>query len=794
MSAPVIVTVDDESPINMIQDPDAAQIWVVPGKDGTGIQLYGDGSVETYADLPVLTGNNAGAAMLVEATGLLYIWNGSSWTDEANGVPFQGPEGDQGRGITGISVSGNNLVFSMSQSPTTETVAVPAITAAQAAATAAAASATAAAGSATTAGNAKTATEAARDTATTAAANAGAAATAADAAKTAAVNAKTAAESAATSAAGSATAASGSASSANTSASAASGSASDALASKNAAAASAAAAATSASDAAAAKTDAQSARDIAVSSATAADASADAALISESNASTSASAASGSATAAGNSATAAGNSATAAATSETNAATSETDAATSATNAAASETNAGNAEANAAGSAAAASTSETNAGTSATDAAASADEAEYWAGEAAETVGSGIPNATTTTKGGVQLSDTTGEVGGTWDHMVVNGWADKADLVGGKVPGSQLPSLATTESFVVADTAARLALTCETGDIAIQTGNPGRGSYILQGADPSSATDWVLMNTPDAAVSSVNGFTGAVVLGKGDVGLGNADNTSDANKPVSTATQTALDGKVPTSRTLSAGTGLSGGGDLTANRTIALSSGSQTSLGKADTAVQPSRTISTGTGLTGGGDLSANRTLALTAGAQASLEKADTSVQQVATPMVLYGTDGAGAQGLSYLAYGPTGGDDQYTVAMRDDAGRLQSAAGATGLDVVNFAQLAAAQQVAVNAQTGTTYTLVLGDASKAVECSNAAAITLTVPPNSSVGFPVGTVIEVTQIGAGQVTLAPGSGVTLNNAAGLKTRVQWSSVVLRKRATDTWLVTGDATA
>lgn len=45
------------------------------------------------------------------------------------------------------------------------------------------------------------------------------------------------------------------------------------------------------------------------------------------------------------------------------------------------------------------------------------------------------------------------------------------------------------------------------------------------------------------AVTSVNTRTGAVTLTKTDVGLGNADNTSDANKPVSTATQTALDAK-----------------------------------------------------------------------------------------------------------------------------------------------------------------------------------------------------------------------------------------------------------
>lgn len=91
----------------------------------------------------------------------------------------------------------------------------------------------------------------------------------------------------------------------------------------------------------------------------------------------------------------------------------------------------------------------------------------------------------------------------------------------------------------------------------------------------------------DSAVQSVNGKTGnSVTLVKGDVGLGNVDNTSDANKPISTATQTALDSKANSSVTISAGTGLTGGGSLAANRTIALNSTSIASLSKADSSVQ----------------------------------------------------------------------------------------------------------------------------------------------------------------------------------------------------------------
>jgi hypothetical protein len=61
-----------------------------------------------------------------------------------------------------------------------------------------------------------------------------------------------------------------------------------------------------------------------------------------------------------------------------------------------------------------------------------------------------------------------------------------------------------------------------------------------------------------APVQSVAGKTGSVTLAKADVGLGNADNTSDANKPVSTATQTALDAKVS-----SVTTGITGADQIT---------------------------------------------------------------------------------------------------------------------------------------------------------------------------------------------------------------------------------------
>ena len=89
-------------------------------------------------------------------------------------------------------------------------------------------------------------------------------------------------------------------------------------------------------------------------------------------------------------------------------------------------------------------------------------------------------------------------------------------------------------------------------------------------------------------------------------------------------------------------------------------------------------------------------------------------------------------------------------------------------------------------------YTLVLADAGKVVEMNVASANNLTVPPAASVAFPVGTIIEVMQLGAGQTTIVAGSGVTIRSPSGkVKLTGQYSSASLRKRATNEWMLIGD---
>ena len=80
------------------------------------------------------------------------------------------------------------------------------------------------------------------------------------------------------------------------------------------------------------------------------------------------------------------------------------------------------------------------------------------------------------------------------------------------------------------------------------------------------------------------------------------------------------------------------------------------------------------------------------------------------------------------------------------------------------------------------------------IEVDSASATTVTIPADSSVNFPVGSTLDIIQVGAGQVTIAGDTGVTVNGTPGTKLRTQWSSVTLLKRAANSWLVFGDTAA
>ena len=95
-----------------------------------------------------------------------------------------------------------------------------------------------------------------------------------------------------------------------------------------------------------------------------------------------------------------------------------------------------------------------------------------------------------------------------------------------------------------------------------------------------------------------------------------------------------------------------------------------------------------------------------------------------------------------------------------------------------------------INTQTGTSYTLVAGDATKYLRFTNASAVTVTVPENSSVAFAIGTEICIRQVGAGKVTLAGAGSVTVNSPETLSIEKQNATATLIKVGPDSWELDG----
>ena len=217
-------------------------------------------------------------------------------------------------------------------------------------------------------------------------------------------------------------------------------------------------------------------------------------------------------------------------------------------------------------------------------------------------------------------------------------------------------------------------------------------------------------------------------LTKSSVGLGNVDNTSDANKPVSTAQATAI--ATAKSEAIADAT----------SQVNALITGAPAALNTLDE-------------------------LAAALGDDANFASTVTNNLAAKAPLAsptFTGTVTVSASG----------------IAFSDGTQTKEGVPSRTPIS-----------------QKTASYTLsALTERDTLVEMGSSSALTLTIPTDATLNFPIGTSIDILQTSTGQVTIAGSSGVTVNATPGLKLRTTWSSATLFKRAANTWVVYGDLTA
>ena len=304
-------------------------------------------------------------------------------------------------------------------------------------------------------------------------------------------------------------------------------------------------------------------------------------------------------------------------------------------------------------------------------------------------------------------------------------------------------------------------------------------------------------------------FTGTVSgVSKSMVGLGDVDNTADSAKPVSTAVQTALDLKIASATAASTYAPIA---SPTFTGTVSGVTKSHVGLGNVDNTADSAKPISTAaqTAL----DLKAPlASPALTGIPTAPTAAAATNTTQVATTAYVRGevaalvnSAGATLDTLGEIATA-LGNDANLSTTLTTSIGLKAPLAsptftgtvtvGASGIAFTDGTQTkqGVPSQTTISQKTAS-YTLsALTERDSMIEMNSSSAITLTVPTNATVAYPVGTSIDILRVGAGAVDVAAAGGVTVNSTPGLKLRAQWSSATLIKRATDTWVLVGDLSA
>lgn len=348
------------------------------------------------------------------------------------------------------------------------------------------------------------------------------------------------------------------------------------------------------------------------------------------------------------------------------------------------------------------------------------------------------------------------------------------------------------------------------GDSSVQSdwneNNPLQPDFIKN--KPTDLSDfnndvWFITSAP---VDSVNGQTGVVVLGKGDVGLSNVDNTSDINKPISTATQNALNLKVDTSSLSPVATSgdyndLSNQPDLSGFDNIDFYNdlASFPAIGDSGDVLYMARD----TGILYRWTWSA---YAVTSGQMALGETSDTAYRGDRGKIAFDHTSSTNnphnvtqAQVWLEFANNTSDLDKPISTATQTALNSKQDVlVSGTNIKTINGNSLLWAWDITIITPSVlkiASFSLALSDAEKMIRVNSASAVTVTVPNNATVAFPIDTQIDIVWYGAWVVSIAWDTGVTINSKGWNKT-INWQYVwvTLKKISTNERLLIWDLKA
>ena len=405
-------------------------------------------------------------------------------------------------------------------------------------------------------------------------------------------------------------------------------------------------------------------------------------------------------------------------------------------------------------------------------AAAIGDDANYAAGvtSALGTLTTGLANLSAA---GVSHGSSTTNVHGIANTalLATQSYADQAEADANTYADSAIGTAITNHS----NDSTQVHGIVDTADLMLKSGSSMTGVLTLNGAPSSdlhaSTKKYVddTKNTHAAVTTSVHGIadtsllatTANVATAKSEaiaavtvtsLGLQNVNNTSDANKPVSTATQTELDLKAP------------------------LASPALTGTPTAPTAAAATNTTQIAT------------TAFVRAEVAALVNSAGATLDTLGEIATALGNDANLSQTLT------TSIGLKAPLASPTFTGTVTVAAAGVAFTDGTQTKEGVPSRTPIIYKTGS-YTLsAASERDSLIEVDSASPVTITIPTNSAVAYPIGTTLDILGTNTGLITIAGDSGVTVNSTPGLKLRTQWSSCTLFKRAENSWVVYGDLKA